>query len=86
MSIITINFIIFVVAVIILYFIFPRRLQWVVLLIAIFVFYIMAGIKLLLFLIITIVTVYLAAFCIEYIAKETKLDIKISEGGMTRKV
>ncbi len=87
MSIITIGFIVFVAAVIVAYFVFPRRLQWVVLLIANFAFYAMSGVKLLLFIIITIVMVYLAALCIEYITKETKLEAKVSGGGcVIRKV
>ena len=83
MSIITIGFVLFVAVVIVTYFVFPRRLQWVVLLIANFIFYAMSGVKLLLFIIITMVTVYLAALCIEYITKES-LDFQVTSRGRAR--
>lgn len=59
------QFIVFLVSVLILYYLVPKRLQWIFLLIANFVFYMYADIRYPIFLVITTAVVYTAARIIE---------------------
>lgn len=66
MSIISFNFLFFVLATIGLYFVIPKKMQWVILLIANFVFYISISAELVLFIIFTIISTFAGALCIEH--------------------
>ena len=79
MSIVSFSFIIFMIVTIIVYFVIPRKYQWVVLLFANLMFYTMAGYRLIIFILFTITTVYFAALSIEYIYRESRCSIKITD-------
>ena len=72
MSITSFEFYIFAIALLIVYFLVPRKWQWVVLLIASFGFYATAGVKALILLALSIIVVYLAGLQIEKINVHTK--------------
>ena len=61
MSVVTYTFIVFLLCTVLLYYIVPKKIQWVILLLASLVFYGYAGIEYLLLVIATAVVVYL--FC-----------------------
>ena len=60
MSFTSVTFLIFILVTVILYYIIPKKFQWVLLLVASYVFYMSAGVKLLVFLLSTTLTTYLA--------------------------
>ena len=65
MSFITIDFALFTAAALLVYYLFPKKARWVVLLIASYVFYGMTGILNLAYILITTVSAYLCAKLIE---------------------
>lgn len=65
MSILSIKFIIFAASLVLLYFIVPKRFQWVVLLLASVLFYISAGLRGCEFILVTIVSQYILAMLLE---------------------
>ena len=72
MAINSLKFIAFVAIVCALYFIFPKKIKWFVLLASSYVFYWLSSTKLTLFLIFTTISVYLAALIMEKIDNNTK--------------
>ncbi|MBQ3011072.1 MAG: MBOAT family protein [Oscillospiraceae bacterium] len=77
MSYTSLNFILFVCLVAVVYFLFPKKQhQWTVLLAASYVFYLIASYRLALFLLLTTVTTYSAAIRIEDIALAGKAELK----------
>lgn len=61
MSFISLNFIVFLLIVFVLYYLVPKKYQWVFLLIASYTFYLFSGVKALLFILLTTLTTYGAA-------------------------
>lgn len=59
-------FIVFLLLTVVLYYILPKRFQWILLLVANAVFYAFAGVGSFIFICITIVTTYLAVMCMSY--------------------
>lgn len=77
MSYTSLNFILFVCVVAVVYFLFPvKKHQWTVLLAASYVFYLIASYRLALFLLLTTSTTYYAAIRIEDIALAGKAELK----------
>ena len=72
MSINSIYFIIFVAITCILYFIFPKKARWVVLLVSSYIYYYLASSKLIVFILTTTLTIYLAALVLGKIDENTK--------------
>ena len=72
MSFITINFALFVLAVLAVFFIAPKKCQWVVLLVASYIFYSLTGLTNLLYILFTTVSTYYCAVLIENKTKEQK--------------
>ena len=72
MSISSIYFIIFVAITCILYFIFPKKARWVVLLVSSYIYYALASSKLIAFILTTTLTIYLAALVLGKIEENTK--------------
>lgn len=72
MSFVSISFIFFVLITVILFYILPKKCQWVLLLVASYIFYMFAGIKLLGFLLFTTVSTYLAGYAMGKLDKEYK--------------
>lgn len=75
----SLNFVVFVAVVCILYFIFPKKAKWFVLLAASYIFYWISSNKLIIFLLITTLSIYLGALLIGKIDKKTKETCKILE-------
>ena len=77
MSYTSLNFILFVCLVAVIYFLFPRKqYQWTVLLAASYVFYLIASYRLALFLLLTTATTYYATIRMEDIALAGKAELK----------
>lgn len=73
MSILSLQFIGFVIVLVLLYFLLPKKIQWVVLLAASVLFYVSGGLEGCLYIIVTILSQYLIALCIE------KSNVKMRE-------
>ena len=71
MSFISLSFLLFLGILIILYYALPHKWQWVILLIASYVFYLFAGVRYLAFILFTTITSFLA---IRFIDKKNKLQ------------
>ena len=65
MAFTTINFIVFLLAVVTIYYIIPKKAQWVFLLIASYAFYLFSGIKPVFYIIATTLTTFYAAILME---------------------
>lgn len=76
MSINSLYFIAFVAIVCILYFIVPKKAKWVVLLVANYIFYFLSSNKLIVFVLLTTLSIYLAALALGMIDKKTKEKCK----------
>ena len=77
MAFTTLAFFLFTAVVITVYFLFPvRKYQWVILLIADYVFYLYAGYKFAVFILFTTVTIYAAARKIESLQLQSKAKLK----------
>ena len=76
MAINTVEFLIFALAVCIIYFIAPKKVKWVVLLIASYIYYYISSKQLTIFLIITTISIYLLALGLDKIDSETKSKCK----------
>lgn len=83
MSLISLQFIAFVGIITCLYFIIPKKFQWILLLIASFVFYIYGGWKAFAYILVTILTQYFLAVYIDNI--NTDYNREISEGNISGK-
>lgn len=73
MAINSIGFLIFVIIVCVTYFVAPKKVKWVVLLIASYVFYFTSSTKLIAFMIITTVSIYLAALKMNQIEEQAQI-------------
>ena len=76
MTLVSFQFLAFVIILLCLYFTVPKKLQWVVLLIANFIFYALNGVRLIIYIVFTIITTYFAALCVEDANLKVKLQIK----------
>ena len=77
MSYTSLNFMIFVCVIALVYFLFPsKKYQWTVLLAASYIFYLYTGYKYVVFLLFTTFTTYATALWIEKIAQQSKLLLK----------
>lgn len=72
MSINSLNFIVFIGIVAILYFIFPKKVKWTILLIASYIFYFLSSSKLIIYIIITTLSIYSSSLLIGKIEQKTK--------------
>ena len=72
MAINSLNFIIFVAIVCLLYFVVPKKIKWVVLLIANYVFYWLCSKKLIVYMLVTTISIYLLALWMGKIDSKTK--------------
>lgn len=84
MSYISITFLAFVCVMFLLYFLLPKRMQWVVLLIGSYVFYIAAGWKFVPFLVLTTVTVFLVGLWLGKTNDSYKADLAARKESLTR--
>ncbi len=80
MSFTSISFFIFIAAVSAVYYVFPKKFQWVILLVASYLFYAVQGWRCMMFLLVTTVTVYLTAVAVGWMQKNTaRVECKMSE-------
>ena len=83
MSIISLTYPIFIIITAFLYFIIPKKFQWIVLLMASTVFYVSAGISCMGAILATIVSQYLLAAQLDRM--NCRLESKLQESGLSRK-
>lgn len=85
MSYTSLNFLLFVTATVLVYFLFPfKKQKWVVLLAASYVFYLFAGYKYIAFILFTTASTYLIALWIEKISSSAKAVIKNNKNEWSR--
>ena len=72
MAINTIEFLIFAMAVCAIYFVVPKKVKWIVLLLASYIYYFIASGRLTIFLIITTISIYLLALALNKVDDKTK--------------
>ena len=84
MSITSLSFIIFGMGVIIAYYLVPGRFQWCVLLIASAIFYLMAGVKSAIYVLITATSVYLATNRMQIITDRQGIYLKENKSTLTK--
>ena len=84
MSYISITFLAFVSIMFLLYFLLPKRMQWVVLLLSSYVFYIAAGWKFVPFLVLTTVTVFFVGLWLGKTNDSYKADLAARKASLTR--
>ena len=72
MPVATFSFLLFISATLLVYFTVPRRSQWIVLLVASYVFYASAGVKQLLFLVLTTIISFSAGFLLAGVKNKNK--------------
>ena len=85
MSYTSLKFLIFVIAVILVYFLFPwKKLRWTVLLVASYVFYLFAGYKYVGFILFTTLSTYLVAIGLEKISLSSKKFITDHKADLSR--
>lgn len=83
MSLVSLKFLFFCILLLICFFTFPRKFQWVVLLVFSLIFYAFAGIENSIYIIITSLSTWLGALWIEKITKKTKKIIKENKETLT---
>lgn len=80
MSFTTVNFLLFVVATVLLYFLLPlKKCKWVVLLAASYFFYLCAGYKFAAFILFTTISTYLFALWIDKVSQNSKAKVKANK-------
>lgn len=80
----SIGFVGFIIIVAFLYYIVPKKFQWILLLIASYVFYSFAGIKYLLYILLTTISTYLATRYINKLQEECNFSINDESKDLTR--
>ena len=86
MSVVTYTFIVFLLCTIVLYYIVPKKIQWVILLLASLVFYGYAGIEYLFLVIVTAVVVYLFSLRLQKSLDEQEELAKDADRRTARKI
>ena len=76
MSIISLKFAVFLAMIVLLYFVMPKKVRWIVLLVGSYIYYFLSSQKLTIFLIITTISIYLSALAISKIDEKTKEKCK----------
>ena len=85
MSYTSLNFLIFVIATMLVYFLFPvKKLKWAVLLTASYIFYLFAGYKYVVYILFTTLSTYLIALWVERISVRSKANIKLHKEEWSR--
>lgn len=80
MSITSLSFILFMTAVVIVYFAVPKHTQWVILLVASMCFYAAASLKGVIYVLITATSIYIATRCMQNISDDQKTYLKEHKG------
>ena len=84
MSITSLSFVVFVFAIFCLYYLLPKRFQWVLLLVSSIAFYLAGGVQSALYVLMTATTIYFAALGMEKTAAEQKSYIKANKETLTK--
>ena len=84
MTITSLTFVLFIIATLIVYYIVPKRFQWIVLLVSSTVFYLASGVKGILYVLLTSATVYGAAIFMQTITDRQKLVLRNKELNLTK--
>ena len=87
MTINSLNFVLFVAVVCILYFIFPKKIKWTILLAASYIFYFLSSSKLIIFLLLSTLSIYLSALIMNKVDEKTKQECKtIDDKGKKKEI
>ena len=84
MSILSLAFIIFLAAVVLVYYIVPKKCQWGVLLIASCIFYLLLSAKGAVFVVVTATTIYFATCNMQRLLEEQKVYIKENKATLSK--
>ncbi len=83
MSLISFEFLLFCLSLILCYFIFPKKMQWIILLLFSLIFYAFAGIGNSIYIIITSLSAWIGSLCIQSVSKKGKCYIKENKEALT---
>lgn len=78
------SFLIFILLVCIVYFLVPKKMQWLVLLVASYIFYAFSGIKLLIFLLLTTVVTFYTGRWLGKVNEQTSAYLDAEKKNLTR--
>lgn len=84
MALTSLRFLVFALALLVVYYVVPKRVQWCVLLAASLLFYCMAGVKNVIFILVTATTVYFAALAMQKLADQQKAYLKEHKKTLTK--
>ena len=84
MSFVSLRFLLFAVILFVVYYAVPKRFQWMILLLASMVFYTVAGVAGLVFLLATSVTIHCGALGLQTMTKRQSAYLKEHKGEMTK--
>ena len=84
MAFVSVEFLVFIGVICLIYFLVPAKAKWGVLLMASYMFYAFSSIKMLVFLLFTTVTTFAAGRSLGRISKETKGYIAANKGSLKR--
>lgn len=85
MPVLSVSFISLLVGVFIVYYLFPQRHRWIILLAASMIFYLAAGVGSLFYMLVTSVAVYVSACCMQRISDQQKAYFKANKPGREEK-
>lgn len=84
MSLVSFQFILFISVGCVIYYLVPKKAQWLVLLILSYLFYLCGGIGMVGYILVTTITVWMAGILLEYSEKSMKARIKQGAGSLTK--
>ena len=84
MSITSLTFVLFALLTLIVYYIFPKKSQWCVLLLASGVFYLSCGVKSMIYVLITATTIYAATRLMQGVTDKQKAYLKENKESLTK--
>lgn len=84
MTITSLSFILFIFAIFLIYYIIPKKWQWVLLLIASIAFYLFAGITSIIYIIATAFSVYVATICMQHMSEKKNAYLKENKSILSR--
>lgn len=85
MSLVSLKYLLFVLTIVIIYYISPKKFKWLILLIASYTFYVLSSKKLVIFLILSTLSVYLSSLLLGRENKKLNVDISSEEKKILKK-
>lgn len=84
MSITSLSFIIFIFAIFTVYYILPKKWQWILLLVASIVFYLFSGVTSIVYIVVTAFSIFIATNCMQQMSEKKKAYLKENKAILSR--